>query len=66
MFRETKELVKRRRMDKKLTQQQLADKLFISRTTISMIESNDKYIPSTQLAKALAEELNFDWTQFFN
>lgn len=66
MLRETKELVKSKRIEKKLTQQQLADKLFISRTTISMIESNDKYMPSTHLAKALGEELNFDWTLFFD
>ena len=66
MLRETKELVKRRRIEKKLTQQQLADKLFISRTTISMIESNDRYTPSIHLAKALGKELNFDWTLFFN
>ena len=66
MLRETKELVKSKRIEKKLTQQQLADKLFISRTTISMIESNDKYMPSIHLAKALGEELNFDWTLFFN
>lgn len=66
MLRETKELVKSRRIEKKLTQQQLADKLFISRTTISMIENSDKYMPSIHLAKALAEELNFDWTLFFN
>lgn len=66
MLRDTKELVKKKRAEKKLTQQQLADKLFISRTTISMIESNERYTPSTHLAKALGEELNFDWTLFFN
>ncbi len=66
MLRDIKELVKKRRIEKKLTQQQLADKLFVGRTTISMVESNDNYTPSTQLAKALGKELNFDWTLFFN
>ncbi|MCI7428542.1 MAG: helix-turn-helix transcriptional regulator [Methanobrevibacter sp.] len=66
MLKDIKELVKKKRKEKKLTQQQLADKLFISRTTISMIESNKRYTPSTHLAKALGEELNFDWTLFFN
>lgn len=65
MLKDTKELVRRKRMEKKLTQQKLADKLFVSRTTISMIESDEKYTPSTHLAKALGEELNFDWTLFF-
>lgn len=65
MLIEVKKLVKKKRLEKKLTQKQLADKLFVGRTTISMIESDGRYIPSTQLAKALGQELGFDWTMFY-
>lgn len=65
MLNIAQKLVKKKRTEKKLTQQQLADRLFVARTTISMVESNDKYTPSTQLAKALGKELEFDWTLFY-
>ena len=65
MLLKVKEMVKKKRLEKKLTQKQLADKLFVGRTTISMIESDNRYIPSTQLAKALGQELDFDWTLFY-
>ena len=65
MLSEAKKLIKKKRIDKKLTQSQLADKVFVGRTTISMLESNDNYLPSPQLAKALGEVLGFDWTIFF-
>lgn len=65
MLKEAKELLKKRRIAKKMTQSQLAEKVFVGRTTISMIESNVNYIPSPQLAKLLGKELDFDWTIFF-
>lgn len=65
MLKEAKELLKKKRIEHKLTQNQLADKVFVGRTTISMLESNSNYLPSTQLAKALGKELGFDWTIFF-
>ena len=65
MLKEAKELLKKRRIAKKMTQSQLAEKVFVGRTTISMIESNANYLPSPQLAKLLGQELDFDWTIFF-
>ena len=65
MLKEAKELLKKKRIAKKMTQSQLAEKVFVGRTTISMIESNSKYLPSPQLAKLLGQELDFDWTIFF-
>lgn len=65
MLKEAKKLLKNKRLAKKMTQSQLAEKVFVGRTTISMIESNANYLPSPQLAKLLAQELDFDWTIFF-
>ena len=65
MLKEAKELLKKKRIAKKMTQSQLAEKVFVGRTTISMIESNTNYLPSPQLAKLLGQELDFDWTIFF-
>ena len=65
MLKEAKELLKKRRIAKKMTQRQLAEKVFVGRTTISMIESNANYLPSPHLAKLLGQELDFDWTIFF-
>lgn len=47
-----------------MTQQELASKSCVSRVTISRIE-NGKFLPSVDVAKRIAEVLNFDWTLFF-
>lgn len=47
-----------------LTQEQLAEKCNVQRTTITMIETGENK-PSVELAKKLAEVLNVDWTVFF-
>ena len=60
-----KELIKRLRIEKELTQQELADKVGVVRTVITMLETDDDYKPSVDTAKALGNELGFDWTLFF-
>lgn len=57
--------LKEARQDKGLTQQQLADKLGITRQTISHIECG-RIKPSIDNAKAIANVLGFEWSNFFN
>ena len=57
--------LKKARQDKGLTQQQLADKLGITRQTISHIECG-RIKPSINNAKAIANVLGFEWSNFFN
>lgn len=47
-----------------MSQQELADKVGVSREYITMIE-NDERTPSVSIAKKIGLELNFDWTNFF-
>ena len=48
-----------------MTQQELADKIGVVRTSISNIECGFMR-PSVEVAKLIAQELDFDWTEFFN
>lgn len=52
------------RLEKELTQQQLADKCGVVRQTISEIE-NGRNKPSVELAKKLGEILEIEWVEFF-
>lgn len=53
------------RKSKGLTQEELAAKCDVQRTTVTMIETGEN-LPSVQLAKKLAEVLEIDWTEFFD
>lgn len=53
------------RLKKGLTQKQLADKVGVSRTTITLIE-NGINKPSVQVAKLLGKILKVNWTIFFD
>ena len=56
--------LKELRIDAGYTQEELASKCDVLRTTISMIESGINK-PSVELAKKLGEVLNVDWKGFF-
>lgn len=56
--------LKELRTEKGYTQEELASKCDVLRTTISMIESGVNK-PSVELAKKLGEVLNVDWKGFF-
>ena len=56
--------LKELRTEKGYTQEELASKCDVLRTTISMIESGINK-PSVELAKKLGEVLNVDWKGFF-
>lgn len=51
------EILKRRRLENGLTQQQLAEKVFSTTTAISQFE-HDKHLPKTDMIYSLAEVLN--------
>jgi putative transcriptional regulator len=52
------------RVQKSYTQQDLADKIGVSRQTINSIETN-RYIPSTLLALKLSKTLEYSVEQLF-
>lgn len=52
------------RLAKKVTQGEVADACGISRSYFTQIELGIRR-PSPDLAIAIADELNFDWTRFF-
>lgn len=56
--------LKEERLKKGLTQQQLANKLGITRQTISHIECG-RIKPSIDNAKAIANVLGFKWANFY-
>lgn len=58
-------IVLEKRKELKLTQEDIAKKLNISRQYYNAIE-NFKKSPSVDLAKELADILGFEWTIFFN
>lgn len=55
--------LREKRMEKSLTQEQLAEKVYVGRTTISNIECGFA-LPSVETAKLIGAALGFDWTQF--
>ena len=57
--------LKELRTNAKMTQQELADKIGVRRSTIAMIET-DKNSITISMAKKLAEVFNIRWTNFFN
>ena len=56
--------VKSLRMEKGLTQEQLANECGVQRTTITMIELGENK-PSVKLAKKLGEIFEINWKGFF-
>lgn len=52
------------RTEKGLTQEELATKCGVQRTTVTMIETGENK-PSVELAKKLASVLDIRWTMFF-
>ncbi len=59
-----KNTIKVERAIKNITQQELAEKIGVSRQTINAIESN-KYVPSTVLAMKMAKFFGKPVEQFF-
>lgn len=57
--------LKELRTNAKMTQQELADKIGVQRSTIAMIET-DKNSITISMAKKLAKVFNIRWTNFFN
>ena len=56
--------MKNARLENNLSQQELADKVGISREYISMIENGERN-PSVNIAKKIGDLLNINWTYFF-
>lgn len=56
-------LMKEKREEANLTQEQLASMIGINRTTITKIENGSR--PSVDNAQKIAKILGFDWTEFF-
>ncbi|SEH77718.1 putative transcriptional regulator [Halobacillus karajensis] len=57
-------VIEEQRKELKLTQEEVAQKLGISRQYYNLIENNKKK-PSVTLAKQLSNILGVDWTIFF-
>lgn len=60
----TREWLKKIRLQKALTQQDVADKANIRRAYYTMIEQGNRN-PSVNVAKSIANVLDIDWTIFF-
>ena len=56
--------LRNKRLEKKLTQSELAEMAGIDATTVSKIELGDRR-PSVEVAKKIAAVLGFPWTRFF-
>lgn len=56
--------LKDKRLEKSLTQAQVANKANVSRTAYAMYEQGER-TPSIKKAKALSSVLDFDWVLFF-
>ncbi|MGP6467516.1 MULTISPECIES: helix-turn-helix domain-containing protein [Erwiniaceae] len=54
--------VKEIRLQKKLTIEQLADKAAVHRTTIGLIERNER-VPTIQIAKRISEALDMNLSE---
>ena len=52
------------RAKKKYTQEQMSKEIGVAQNTYCNIE-NGKRRPSVEVAKKIAEVLDFDWTKFF-
>lgn len=59
-----KSWLEEKRLDKGFSQQELADRVNISREYISMIE-NGQRTPSVTIAKKISKELDVPWVKFF-
>ncbi len=59
-----REWLKNLRIQLDMSQQELADKVGVSREYITMIENNER-TPSVVIAKKIGVELNFNWIIFF-
>ncbi len=57
--------LKNKRSESNISQQELAQKVGVSREYITMIENNER-TPSVSIAKKIANELGVDWTIFFD
>lgn len=57
--------LKQKRVSMNLTQEQVAKRAGIARTTYAMIEQNQRD-PSVNIAKKIAKTLGFEWTLFFD
>ena len=55
-------LIEKRR-NKQISQEELAKKCDVSQVTIARIENGERR-PSPELAKKIADVLNFSWTKF--
>lgn len=60
-----REWLKKIRLQKALTQQDVADKANIRRAYYTMIEQGNRN-PSVNVAKSIASVLDIDWTIFFD
>lgn len=60
-----REWLKRHRLNKGLTQKDVAAKAKIARTTYASIEQGERNA-GVQTAKAIAKVLDFNWTLFFD
>lgn len=58
-------IVKELRLKANMTQQELADKIGVQRSTIAMVEIGKNNL-SIDLAKKIAEVFGIEWTYFFN
>ena len=56
-------LIEKRKL-KELSQEELAIKCDVSQVTIARIENGERR-PSPELAKKIADVLNFSWTKFY-
>ncbi|WP_342538497.1 helix-turn-helix transcriptional regulator [Sporosarcina sp. FSL K6-1540] len=59
-----REWLKQRRLKARLTQEQVAEKSGIARTTYAMYEQGERD-PSVGVAVNIADVLKFNWTLFF-
>lgn len=59
-----REWLKDSRTSLNMSQQELAEKVGVSREYITMIENNER-TPSVSIAKKIGIALNIDWTIFF-
>lgn len=58
-------VIKRKREEKKITQNELARRSGVNQSVISDIESGKTKYPRIDTLRALAGVLEFDWTEFF-